>query len=569
MGDLGKLQVRIEADGTKLNKGLKDAQKQVQAFSRNATKYIKIASAAFVAFGVAATAALTKTFNASIKYGEQLDNMNKLVGISAHSFAKLSFAIEQEHGSTKALIKAFPVLAQRMIDAKNGLESYTREFEALNVRYVDGQREIRNVEDVLIDMADAYEKAGNKTEALGRLTKIMGVRVAKDLIPLFRNGSSHIKELGNQFERLSLLSGDQFNQFAVDAKRFQDKMTDLRFIFQQVGIVITNALLPKIEGFIDELKQADWKKIADSIASVAGAFGEVAKFAGKALVNVGGFIKQFEQGQMLKQAGVTFDPKTGKYNVPGGQVTLADGRTAVSGPGGSLIMGENGDPFAPGNETPIADEKNNPDFKDMGEGVTTFVDDAIVEIERFNEAFFKISDDIAAVWQTTVTGITTSFGTALADSIVDGKDFSDSMKELWKGIAKQVIAQITAMIVKLILLFTWQVATGTVGQGNLFGKVFGFREGGMLSAKNGLALAGNQPLRADKGLAMTGGMGEGGIPAVLHPDEVVAPIDKLFDVIKKMRGDNINVTVNGSGNVNESTLAQMIGVEIQREKRKV
>lgn len=69
-----------------------------------------------------------------------------------------------------------------------------------------------------------------------------------------------------------------------------------------------------------------------------------------------------------------------------------------------------------------------------------------------------------------------SLGNGVADMIMNGKKFSDVMKAIWQDMARQFIAQVTAMIAKWLIL---QALTGgSGGIGRIFG---GFASGGMIN----------------------------------------------------------------------------------------
>ncbi|MEE8113501.1 MAG: hypothetical protein V3T23_04015 [Nitrososphaerales archaeon] len=88
-------------------------------------------------------------------------------------------------------------------------------------------------------------------------------------------------------------------------------------------------------------------------------------------------------------------------------------------------------------------------------------------IARANEAFGDkiINTDarIAEAGRKAFDSLGQAVGKSFADSIVDGKNFSESFKALWKDIKRQVIIQITAMIAKLLALKLAQAALGGFG----------------------------------------------------------------------------------------------------------
>lgn len=144
------------------------------------------------------------------------------------------------------------------------------------------------------------------------------------------------------------------------------------------------------------------------------------------------------------------------------------------------------------------------------------------DITRANEAFAKkiknINAGIAASARQAFDKVGDAIGQSFATAIVDGKSFEKSFVGLWKNIRRQVIAQITAMIVKLIALKVMQTLTGQPGGGG----------GGILTkllAKGGrtTSLGSRKPIRGLAGGGRTNGpelavIGEGPENESVVPD---------------------------------------------------
>jgi hypothetical protein len=182
-------------------------------------------------------------------------------------------------------------------------------------------------------------------------------------------------------------------------------------------------------------------------------------------------------------------------------------------------------------------------------------------MQKFNDSFFDMKQSLGDAWKELATGLTTGFGTAMAQMIVEGKKFSEVITEFWKSLASTVVQLIGQMIAKWVIFQTLSMATGGTGGFFNFGKnLLGFREGG--------AFLGSHPaISAADGVAITPSFGEGGIPAILHPNEIVSPIDKFFDLIKSV-GGNVTVNVNAEGVSDPRLLSELLAVEIERKRRR-
>ena len=573
-GDLGRLVVKIGADTKNLNDGLKKSSKRMGIFGKNTGKILKSAGAAFVAFAAIAVVALTKVIKSSIKYGVQLDAMNKLVGISAAKFAKLSFAIEQEHGSVQALTKVFPILAQRMRDSQAGLETYAIEFRFLGVQFETTEGKMRELDDVLLDFADSFEKSSDQVATLGSLTKLLGVRIAKELIPLFKTGKKGIEAFFKEFEAFGL-ADEQIIKFAKDAKRFDDRMTTLNTQFKLAGLILTSKLLPPLENFADAMIKVDWIGIGEQI----GIWAENMLAFGKAVGKVAGFLAKLPQ---------LFDPISGFV---GPAARKAGGGQALQGPGQATGLAGGG-----GDDSGIQGQAIEA-TSGMVQGLDAFMDkitEATDKWDEFNNFFTESGEAMGELFNATVEGMFTSFGDAFAGMAIMGESFSESITKAFKSLASQFVAAIATMIAKwiafiaavmaiaIVLAFfnvpigetfkaAFNLLAGKDSEGGLAGKavgkagsIIGLREGGAflggadpISARNGLAISG-------MGVRTTGAFGEAGIPATLHPNEAVIPMDQLKRMVSG--GGGVNITINGF-NRDPRELADMVGLEVERRRR--
>lgn len=608
-GDLGKLVVKIEADAKQLKQGLSEANSGMKNFGNVAGKILKTLATAFVAFSVAAVAAIGKVVQESLKYGEQLDKMNKLTGISAANFAKLTYAVKQEHGSVEALTKVFPILAQRMSDANQGLETYKRGFRLLGVEYKNTNGTLKDVDEVFLEIADSVKHAKSETEALGLVTSLLGGRVAKDLIPFLKQGRSEIESMMKSWEKFGIADKDM-NKFAADSKKFGDEMTVLQEQFKVAGIIITAKLLPAFEELAVKMQNVDWPKVADDVANLAeamlslfDAIGKVLTVYGQlnSLIGISGFSQIGAQASPLIAQGFQ-QSVFGSASVPGTATPLSLGTGMFSGGapqqaqanpqgqglGGGLGGGVGG---ATG-----GDDKDSKAVGGMDQALDSFIKkltEAQDKWGEFQNAFTDGGAEMADLFQGVVTGMFDTFGESVGGMLVSGQSFTDTMKEGFKSLAQQFIAAIVSMIAKWIAFIAAVMVIAVILQafgvpigetfkaafsflsggkpGGLAGKAVG-KLGGLLGFREGGAVGDFKPVSARNGLAAnqigvsTGAYGEAGMPAIVHPNEIISPIDKFYDAIRSSQMSGAKITINGY-NRDPRELAEMVGMEVDRRRR--
>jgi hypothetical protein len=108
--------------------------------------------------------------------------------------------------------------------------------------------------------------------------------------------------------------------------------------------------------------------------------------------------------------------------------------------------------------------------------------DAKKEHEDFVASFITTEGDLWGFATQTSNSFFQGFGDGFAKMVIEGKNFGDSMKQVFQDMAEQIISYIVQMIAKLLVLFALEQATG-VGAGIAGGGMIGgfFAEGGVIN----------------------------------------------------------------------------------------
>lgn len=571
MADLGSLIVSIESDISSLRKGLAQGNKEINSFANDTNKKLATIGAAFVAFATAATAAIGKVAEESIKFGNQLENMSRLSSATAADIARLGYAAQQSGGSFEALNRSFPTLASNLVKANEGNKEMLKAFHDLGVqtRNVDGST--RSLTAVYLDMANGVQNARDKTKALADVTNVMG-RSGKDLFQTLSNGRDGIRQLAREFDKLGF-SGEQLNKFAADSKRIDDVWTTIKFKFQLAGAAFTSGFLPALEGLSEFILKVDWVKFGQELGIIALHFVQMADAIIRMATigapvlqmmsqfgqvgGVGGFAQFGAQGSGAMAQGFGAATQGGQMpgQAPGQQGLMQPG---MQQPGG----GQQGQQGQGGKKDP----------QDELGGITQALSRAQKELQAFKGAFKEATKELEGLWKKMTEGFFNGFGDAMAGMIVYGEGFGDAMKAVFKDMAAQFISAIVQMIAKMLIWIAIALVARAFGlpvpdYSKFMGtSSSGFGFGGFKFDKGGAFMKSNSMLTAQSGMAMTGSFGERGIPAVFHPNEIISPIDKFFDAIQNMRPQTIHLSVPGYGQ-DPSMLAQTLAFELERKRR--
>lgn len=557
-GELGNLIIKISTDVEDIKKGLDKAKKETDAFSKTvSTSFKAVAGALAAALSVQKVVEFGRSV---VELGDQLNALSKSTGLAASEIAALRFAASQSDTSIEAVSQNIRVLAKNMDAAANGNEAAREVFRRFHIEYQNGDGTLRNYRDVLGEVADRISNTKDKATALAAAQQLLG-RNAQETFAFFDQGSAAIKRLEDRYFQLGA-SREEVDALAKQADELKDSWDEVSKKFEIVGIKIMAGVMPAIKELADWLIETDWtpftkflQEVVSLLVGAAEAAGQLAQgaaslFSSKDKSQNGGILAGEDVGKIAANRKQIIDTVYGGKDPGAGTVTqMPDGGQlgpAQQGQGGAGAGAGGGQGIDSGTK-----------FNPFG---GNFLEEMKTNLQAAQKEFDTVAKQMAKIWEDLVDGMSQKFGQSIAEVIVDGKDFGEAMQELWKDLAKQVISQIVSMIAKLILLYTWQVLTGTVGTGKGAGKFLGFDKGGVIGARNGL-------FAGQDGLTRTGPMGEGGIPAVVHPGEIISPIDKFFDAVKTAGPKNFYIQADGARD--PQMLAQLLAVEIDRQSRGV
>jgi len=237
--------MRLRDEASKKITGMRN---RLRRFADEVRKNWKAIAASVAVVGYA----LSRVISDVISYGVQLDKMSKMTGTTTREFSKLAYAAEQEHASMEALSKALPVLAKYMGQAKDGLMTYKRAFDAMGISVTDSRGQLRKTYDVFLDIAEYVSKANDKTEALQRTQEILG-RGGKELYDMLLLGKSGLKQLGAEAEQLGIVLDEKT---AREMKDFADEVLKAKKSFQGLSIVFVEKILPALKEYTGYLSDA-------------------------------------------------------------------------------------------------------------------------------------------------------------------------------------------------------------------------------------------------------------------------------------------------------------------------
>lgn len=469
--EAGELIVALRGDIKNLSDQLKQASSNVESFGAMTVAKGTLMADAFKLLG----AEVFKFVSTSVKqFGEQEQAMIRLSSIVGSDAAQ-----------------AFSELAEQISRTSTFTDNEIISMQAQLAMFGLTSVQIKQATSVLVDYAAATgktlpEAAGVMGQALagnGRQLKQLGIeiyatdtrgerfdRTMTGLKNTFDGMGAKIRDttlgqfaaLHNSFEQFEqeigrLLSGGGALKNFIQSI---DDVTDSLKKFNTIGAALKAGFFSVIQEMFNELIAVIKPYIA-LWNQMVGAMGNVGRTMGLFKLNIDGMT-----GSVNKQIGawkqsITVHDQTKAAvtrNEPAKKIAIDDTTRAVneyiSALQHSILVAE-------AVQSRITEVTAIESQKRMLEIQNSFEANA-----SYSEQLkLKLADDIAHTksdWVNMTTNMINSFSTATAKMIMEGGRFSDVLKNLWKQLAEQVIAQIIRMIAEWII---FQSMTGGAGAG--------------------------------------------------------------------------------------------------------
>jgi len=233
---------------------------------------------------VGAVAGLVKGFaDATVETAKAADEILTLAstsGLATDTIQKMNYASELLDVSTETITGSMTKMIRNMENARKGTGDAAEAFRKLHLRVTDSNGQLKNSEQMFYEVIDALGKVRNETERDALAMQIFG-RSARELNPLIEAGSSALKELGDEAERMGYVMDEntlqRFGALDDAMQRFKNQTQAFK---QSIAMV----MLPVLTALFETLNKIDPKIIAT--VAIIGSIAVVAVTVVKAIKNV-------------------------------------------------------------------------------------------------------------------------------------------------------------------------------------------------------------------------------------------------------------------------------------------
>jgi hypothetical protein len=257
----GNVELRMGVDASGVVHGVAVAQGALGKLQTQLAAMESMSGRAFSLSGMAgiglsataAAAALVGSVKAAADYGDQLDNMSQRTGVAVEELARLQYAAKLSDTSTEALGKGVGNLSKLMVGAAAGGAESSKLFERFGISLRNADGTIRSTTEVLYDLADVFSVMPEGPEKTTLAMDFFGKKLGQELIPLLNQGSTGLRAMADEAERLGLvLSAGQ----ARKAAEFNDNLDRMSALSKSVGMALGNWMIPGINNMLSEIDAA-------------------------------------------------------------------------------------------------------------------------------------------------------------------------------------------------------------------------------------------------------------------------------------------------------------------------
>jgi len=224
---------------------------------------------AAVGLGAAALAAkgLFAAADQSIKYAAAINDTANRTGVAVEALQELRFAFADGGVAVEQTDDALEKLNQRIGDAAGGSKEAAATFAALGVDIRDAAGNVRPVEAVLSDVADAFAAIKDPAARASAATDLFGRGLGASLIPVLAEGSQSFRDFAAEARRMG----------AVISAETVAKAAELDDQFEKLALTLKAKLAEALVKVGPELVKIR-EEIADALPRAVSALADILVF---------------------------------------------------------------------------------------------------------------------------------------------------------------------------------------------------------------------------------------------------------------------------------------------------
>jgi len=231
---------------------LRNLQTNMSSISTIGEKFGRIMGALGVGLSLQQAASAMKNL---IDKADGFKDISQKTGVAVETLSKFSQIAENSGTSLDSVAVGFKKLSASMISANAGNREMIAIFDALNVEFKDSQGNMRDVDDVMLDVADRFTTLEDGALKSATAVKIFG-KSGTELIPMLNEGSEAVNKFQSTIDA----------EFAESADKFNENINEMSNRLEEGLVKSLKTVLPFLNDFFDLVKnQPSVEAVADGL----------------------------------------------------------------------------------------------------------------------------------------------------------------------------------------------------------------------------------------------------------------------------------------------------------------
>jgi hypothetical protein len=194
--------------------------------------------------------AIVQNFQSAVDAADKLDELSQKIGISAETLSGFGLAIKLGGTDLDSFSGGVKKLAVNMAEAQRGAGDAADAFKAIGVSVENGSGGLRNVDDVLLDIAARFDATADGANKTALAVAIFG-KAGADLVPFLNQGKEGIEGLRKEAERLGLIVS---SDTARAAGQLKDNLDVLAESAKKTATSLLAALTPALVKITEQMR---------------------------------------------------------------------------------------------------------------------------------------------------------------------------------------------------------------------------------------------------------------------------------------------------------------------------
>ena len=181
----------------------------------------------------------------TVKAGDAMYDLSQRTGVTVESLAKFKKAAATSGTDIEGVSKSLVKLSKTMLDAGSGSANAVKTFAALGISITGTNGQMKSADAVMLEVADRFKTMPDGVAKTALALRLFG-KSGDEMIPMLNMG-------GDAIDKLSVKMTTAFAQ-KMDA--YSDRLAVLSGKVGALGMDLTVALLPALEGITTAVTQA-------------------------------------------------------------------------------------------------------------------------------------------------------------------------------------------------------------------------------------------------------------------------------------------------------------------------